>query len=380
MRNAKILFLMRSMGYNNRLLYWDPLLRFFFSAFPKTKIWTSETQSKVSEVNLVVEKRINYKKLSIGKVCIKLPPFDLLSNIRKESPDLVVISEFGVISLLAVAAKFFFRDFKLLLLVESDPTVLKHIGIFRDNFFHRLYRRIIISAADSVVTNSEKGRSYLVHVLRVSEKKIKVKCYLTSAIDQKPKLKTPRLGSRFFLLYVGRLDPLKGIDNVLKAMDLLPKNLLERVLFRIVGDGPDKERLTKLVRDMNLQASVEFCGLQPYEKLSDFYRSSDVFVLPTLGDYRALVGFEALSAGLPVITSVFDGAGPEVVREGVNGFVVDPRDHLSLANKILYLLQNKEMLVSFSEQSLLRSELYSFGRTADNLIEVCKSLLKPLLR
>ena len=100
--------------------------------------------------------------------------------------------------------------------------------------------------------------------------------------------------------------------------------------------------------------------------------------IPTLGDYRALVGFEALSAGLPIIGSVFDGASSEIIEEGVNGFIVDPRDEVSLANKIQVFLDHPELVEKFGKESERIAKKYAVNVAASNLIEAAKECVADL--
>jgi glycosyltransferase involved in cell wall biosynthesis len=90
-------------------------------------------------------------------------------------------------------------------------------------------------------------------------------------------------------------------------------------------------------------------------------------VNPSLGDYRALVGFEALSSGLAIIGSIFDGASPEVISNGENGFIIDPRDEKMMAGKILSLLKNAHLLLEFKLQSINRSKTYHIDAAVEHL-------------
>ena len=133
-----------------------------------------------------------------------------------------------------------------------------------------------------------------------------------------------------------------------------------------------------MIEQYGLNELVRLHGSQPYESIGDFYGKADVFVLPTLGDYRALVGFEALSAGLPIIGSVFDGASSEIIEDGVNGFIVDPRDEVSLTNKIQAFLDNPEIAEEFGKESERIAKKYTVTVAASNLIEAGKECIAEL--
>jgi len=116
-------------------------------------------------------------------------------------------------------------------------------------------------------------------------------------------------------------------------------------------------------------------GFIPYEKLPELYRNADAFIFPTIWDYRALVGFEAISVGLPLLYSKWDGAAQEVVKEGKNGFIIDPHDIKSFASRIAWFIDNKDKLHLFKEESEKIALNFTFDKAAYNLVESCKQCL-----
>ncbi len=130
-------------------------------------------------------------------------------------------------------------------------------------------------------------------------------------------------------LSVARLLPHKGVDMVLRAFAEVSPALPEAQLV-IVGDGPEYERLTALARDLGLERRVLFTGSVNDERLVEWYRAADVFVLPARSEPPTVEGFgtvylEASACGLPVIGP--DEGGPvDAIIEGRTGVRVPPRD------------------------------------------------------
>lgn len=137
-------------------------------------------------------------------------------------------------------------------------------------------------------------------------------------------------GQREGLLFVGRLLPWKGVEYLIQAV---PRN----VLLRIVGPPYDPDYLARLHR-LAEGKRVEFVLDASQDQLRLFYQSSRMLVIPSVsGELLPLVLYEAMASGLPVICTRIGGL-PEVVEEGVMGFLVPPGDPDTLRDRIEWLL------------------------------------------
>ena len=95
------------------------------------------------------------------------------------------------------------------------------------------------------------------------------------------------------------------------------------------------------------------------------------FLFPTLADYRSLVPFEALSSGLPILASVYDGGISETVRQGENGFAFDPRNSEQLAGYMSEFIERPDLIASFSAKSLDLAKRYTLPRAVATLLKAC---------
>jgi glycosyltransferase involved in cell wall biosynthesis len=365
-----VVWLMKSMGYDNNLLYWGPLLRSFVEEFPKTDLLTCDTEANIDETGHKIRKAIPYIGFKFGSRKVSVPSPLVIFALAKIRPELIVISEFGVLSLYAIIYKLFRAKVRVLLLVENEPAYLRHNGVNRNSILHKVIRSLIVGIADRVLCNNKKTAVYLSNELGAPSKKIICGCYLTSEVPSVSGARFPHQ-SGLVLLFVGRLIRSKGLVHLLRAIKMLGINDRRRLYLEIVGDGPERRAIEAEVVKMGIEGIVTIHGSQPYEKLGDFFSRADVFVFPTLGDYRALVGFEALSAGLPVIGSIFDGAGDEVVEIGVNGFLVDPRNEEELSEKIRYFLSDPVAVKAFGAASKRKAVKFSAKVAAANLVQAC---------
>jgi D-inositol-3-phosphate glycosyltransferase len=141
------------------------------------------------------------------------------------------------------------------------------------------------------------------------------------------------------LLFVGRLDPLKGIDLLLKSVPLLPN----REGLRLVIIGGDEhsqsevEKLRGLAATLGIAASVTFQGLVKHNLLPEFYSAADVCVVPSYYESFSLVALESLACGTPVVASDV-GDLKNIIRQGETGFVVPENTPPRLAGAIALFL------------------------------------------
>jgi glycosyltransferase involved in cell wall biosynthesis len=366
----QLIFLANMLGIKDSLLYWDYLLSQLKSAYPNLEIYTIWPTSSSAD-NKVKPKQIRSIKIPSlkhyddiwttyrNKIISPLFFFTLLSKNR------IVCNEFHITTLYAILAKYFNPRLKILLLVETDPRSMIKSGI------KQKYRIFITKKSDLILTNNLLGRNYLIEKLKAREDKILTMPYLTSNImetrHKKERTDTVKL------LYVGQLIERKNLFSLLECV----KNISyshSNIKLTIVGEGIQKNRLQLFVEKNDLNGIVSFTGKIPYRDLSSYYYSSDIFILSTSFDYRALVGFEALSSGLAIITTIYDGARFEIVEENKNGFIIDPYNIDDFTSKIKTLIEDKVLLDSFKRYSIEKSKEYTKEICSNNLICAVKRL------
>jgi D-inositol-3-phosphate glycosyltransferase len=141
------------------------------------------------------------------------------------------------------------------------------------------------------------------------------------------------------ILFVGRIEPLKGVEQLLKAMPYL-QNITGLRLAIIGGDEYSQyeiEKLQKLSGELNIADSVIFQGMVKHDELPYFYSAADVCVVPSYYESFSLVALEALACGTPVVATDV-GELKNIIRQGETGYVVADNTPRSLADKIARLL------------------------------------------
>jgi len=237
-------------------------------------------------------------------------------------------------------------DISLLVPLISRARRIKQVFILHGGLFYESKNclgRLIMSLEkgifDAVITPSEVSKEV---ALNFGFKKEKVKV-IPNGIDLH-RLKTVaplKLDGHPKILYVGRLAPIKDIPTLLLAFKALKIDYPNARLY-IVGDGPDKPRLKKIVSQVNLSNSVSFEGEVPTNRAYSYYKSCDIFILPSLRENFPIAILEAMASNIPVIAS--RSAVPHgLIRSGYNGLLFEEGDWKELVRLMREVLSNKEL-------------------------------------
>ena len=158
------------------------------------------------------------------------------------------------------------------------------------------------------------------------------------------------------VLSVARMYSRKNLASLVRATAMLCRQIPD-VRVRIVGDGPERGRLTALVRSLGLEASIQLPGQISFRALIEAYGSCDVFCLPSLQEGFGLVFLEAMAAAVPVI-ACRGTAADELIEDGVNGLLVDQQEDAALAEAIVSLLEDPARQRSMGAAGLTRVAQY----------------------
>lgn len=162
------------------------------------------------------------------------------------------------------------------------------------------------------------------------------------------------------LLYTGRLDPEKHIEEILKSVAAA----LTKIDFRfvVVGKGTRKKALEQLSQQLGIRNKIIFTGFVPDEELPCFYRLSKCFIIASTAELLSLVTLQAMASGLPVI-AVNAGALSELVRDGVNGYLYREGDISSINQSIQTIFSDEELRRKMSMKSLEFTRAHDINKT-----------------
>ncbi len=182
------------------------------------------------------------------------------------------------------------------------------------------------------------------------------------------------LMNKKIVLFVGRLVPHKGIDQLLYMLRSLDRD----IVLLIVGNGPELDRLKKLSVTLSLAGRVFFAENISNAELPYYYASADLFILPSITRLEAfgMVTLEAMASGKAVLVSDIPGVR-EIVTDGKDGLLFQPFILDDLINKIKYLFDNPDLLEKFGRNGRKKVETqFQWGIIADSIIKVYNSILE----
>jgi D-inositol-3-phosphate glycosyltransferase len=191
--------------------------------------------------------------------------------------------------------------------------------------------------------------------------------------------------SRRIILFVGRIEPLKGIDTLLRAMaSVVPElpdwqeNLSVVIIGGAPGVGADKvsaelARLERLRAELGIEELVTFQGAKDQDTLVYYYSAAEMLVMPSHYESFGMVALEAMACGTPVVASKVGGLAFSV-QDGQTGFLVPDRDAEALAAKIRLLLRNDELRRQLGRQAAHWAGRYGWPAVANEIIDLYEAV------
>ena len=178
---------------------------------------------------------------------------------------------------------------------------------------------------------------------------------------------------RFAVGWIGRMTGVKRTEDVLRAFRRLRDRGVDACLC-MIGDGPDRPTVERRAHELGVMRDTLFLGYQ--EDVAPFYAAFDAMILPSINEGTPVSAIEALAAGRPVVATRVGGV-PDVVREGEDGFLVDPGDVDALAERLAQLAADPDLRERLGAAGRARViPRYSVERLVDDIDRLYRSLLE----
>jgi L-malate glycosyltransferase len=254
-----------------------------------------------------------------------------LIKLKKEyfMPDIIHLHVY----LACLPAIVFSRLYRIPLVITEHYT-----GFVRNilSFYERLAAHIIFKQADVILPVSHHLEKYLHPYAPMVHYEVIPNVVDTSIFRVSPFIPKDRSEIKK-IVFVGRLDPAKGVEYLLNALNLL-KNKRTDFFLDIIGDGTQKKFLEQMAIDMDLSRFVCFHGIITKNEVAKIMAKCDFFVLPSLFETFGCVIIEAMACGKPVVASNI--GGPNEIVTSQTGILVQPGDAEVLKDAINYMLDN----------------------------------------
>ncbi|MBD2336545.1 colanic acid biosynthesis glycosyltransferase WcaL [Calothrix sp. FACHB-156] len=182
----------------------------------------------------------------------------------------------------------------------------------------------------------------------------------------------------------GRLVEKKGIEYAIRAVAKIAE-IHPHIEYKIIGDGELKQHFEQLIAELNIGHIVKLLGWKQQKEIVEILDNAHIFIAPSVtaadGNQDAPVNTlkEAMAMGLPVISTVHGGI-PELVADGVSGFLVPERDADAIASKLSYLIEHPQLWVKMGKAGrACVEEKYDMNKLNDELVAIYQQMLKPEL-
>ncbi len=261
----------------------------------------------------------------------------------------------------------------------------------QQNFCRLLAEKSLAADTDAIISSSHDEKDHLVDEYGLTPLKIAViypgvnqRIFFPARMKQAD-IEMKRRESDLIFLYTGRIEPIKGLNNLIKAWDLIKRHhprTYEKSRMVIIGGGrveydfrknPEICRLQSLIHEKNLQDRIIFLGSRAQHELRHYFTAADALVMPSLYESFGLVVVEALACGTPVIVSRI-GKIKSIVTDGRNGFSFSSNNPSALADSLVSFQENRKRLYS---RQRIRSDVvskFSWQATASRTYTVMRRL------
>ncbi len=311
----------------------------------KLVVFTEELPMS-NKLNIQLVKLPKISKPIILRTLIRILAYSYATIKYQKEYDVVYLRSLALNFLIStLIAKKVFGKKIVFLVSESRKT---HTS-FRAKFF-RPFLKKVLRTSDSLVSSSE----FLIEEIegylgKIDRNKLKI---VHEAVDT-TRFKPENISEREnILLTVARIDPVKGLENIINSLPLILK-VVPDVKLKIVGSIGDKNyflNLKQIILELGCEKSIEFIGPIPHEKLPKILVKAKIFVLTSKTEASSISTLEAMSSGLPVIVTRVGGM-PSLVLNGINGFLVEPDEPKSFAEKVIELINNDSLRMEIGKNA-----------------------------
>lgn len=282
-------------------------------------------------------KLLNNLNLKIGSNTFTWQ-LNLLKNILIKKPDAIILFGVNPLLLSSLFSFIFLKYFTNVKVYWWGHGTLGHQGKFGKNFRLFFYKH-----SDGIILYDSRQKAKLDALLPTVPKFVVGNAlndedygFNIHKFAHKRKEALSKKGKKIRLIFAGRITKRKKLDILIKTVHYLKNDLKKNVSVKIIGDGPEIDKLRSMTQRKKLNKEVIFLGALYGQEAHHHFIDSDLFILP---DALGLSILHANSFGLPLITSdAMANHGPELeyIREGINGGFYKHEDHISLAQEIIH--------------------------------------------
>ena len=362
-------------GYGGVTVYVRELSRFLINQGHTVKVFVWESDNLTEEDRKICETFPGMKVVKEVRGKIGIAPVSITSKAKKFAPDLIHNHSQYTMGWHAVAISKILK----IPLINHHHTYLEKMTHYLPLILRRpeslashsmkSYTRLFFNSGDMVITPTQAMKNYLKSVdVRKPIKVVPFGIDLTKFSRQ-----DVERDDTFTFLYVGRFNKEKNIDLLLEYFKDFSNG--KDVKLKLIGDGPEEERVKTFIVENDLKDKVEVSGWKKRKELPLHYSSAHCFITLSDSETFGITILEAMACGLPIIganaTSI-----PELIKDKTNGFLVDIENKSSVLNKMNLLYEDQNLQKIFSENSIKIAQRFDKRLIFKSLENIYFNLIK----
>ncbi len=288
----------------------------------------------------------------------------LLPKLGREKFDVIDCQGFPFFSCFTAKLNSLFGGSPLVITLHEVWNDYWYEYLGKAGFFGKLVEKLMVNLTGRIITVSRKTKADL-KAMKPSEKSV----VIPNGIDFKYISRIDPEGEKSDVIFAGRLIKEKNVEFLIKAIHDVKKKIPD-IKCCIIGDGPEREKLERLVHELNIEDNVVFKGfMKNYSDLISYMKASEVFVLPSTREGFGIVVIEANACGLPVV--VVDhkmNAASELIINNKNG-IISNFSREDIAENLINMVNKKKKM---EDDCIQTSREYDWDKIVDTLEEFYK--------
>lgn len=240
----------------------------------------------------------------------------------------------------------------------------------------------VVACSDVMIANADEERRQLIELYGADPERVEI---VAPGVDRAFFSPGSKAGARTaiglddspLVLFVGRIQPLKGVDVAVRALaEITDRSTRLMIVGGASGQlgGSEVERIRELIDELGLSDRVDFVDPQPHYALSTYYRAADVLVMPSRSESFGLVALEAAASGVPVVAAAVGGLRT-LVRDGETGYLIEGRDPGDYAAAIDSILSSPEHASALGAAAAAVASRYPWSGLASRLQRIYAELI-----
>jgi glycosyltransferase involved in cell wall biosynthesis len=247
---------------------------------------------------------------------------------------------------------------------KKDLNIAGRLTYFYYNYIQKFFYKFGLKNVDIFIAPSK-------YIQNLAKTDVSLIIHLPNFIELH---KFHELKNNYNLLFVGRLEKIKGIEFLIQAIALIIK-VVPQTTLTIIGEGSHKTDLFNLTKRLHLEKYIQFIGWVENKDLDTYYEKASIVVVPSADiEVFGLVILEAMSMGRPVIGTNVGGI-PEIIDDGINGYLVEPKNPEQIAVKVIKLFSEGDLLTALGRNARKKAEEFRIEKHVDNLEKIYEEVM-----